>query len=181
MVKWKKQPILSGIAAVLCVAMLAGCGASSSKTTSSNAKQSGSAQTASADTGSAEQAKEKQKKLEEQKKKEQEEANKIPKGDKYIALTFDDGPTGNEGGRTERLLDGLKERNAHATFFLCGYRVKDFNSMMKRYLAEGHEVGNHTMDHRLAHEVSDGDYEQVSSNNDLIQSFTVVLTYVLIE
>lgn len=172
MVKWKKQPILSGIAAVLCVAMLAGCGASSSKTTSSNAKQSGSAQTVSADTGSAEQAKEKQKKLEEQKKKEQEEANKIPKGDKYIALTFDDGPTGNEGGRTERLLDGLKERNAHATFFLCGYRVKDFNSMMKRYLAEGHEVGNHTMDHRLAHEVSDGDYEQVSSNNDLIQSYT---------
>ena len=44
--------------------------------------------------------------------------------------------------------------------------------MMKRYLAEGHEVGNHTMDHRLAHEVSDGDYEQVSSNNDLIQSYT---------
>ena len=173
MIKWKKRLILSGIAAMLCVAMLAGCGASGSKTTSSNAKQSGSAQTASTDTGSAEQAKEKQKKLEEeQKKKEQEEANKIPKGDKYIALTFDDGPTGNEGGRTERLLDGLKERNAHATFFLCGYRVKDFNSMMKRYLAEGHEVGNHTMDHRLAHEVSDGDYEQVSSNNDLIQSYT---------
>lgn len=173
MIKWKKRLILSGIAAVLCAAMLAGCGASGSKTTSSNAKQSGSAQTASTDTGSAEQAKEKQKKLEEeQKKKEQEEANKIPKGDKYIALTFDDGPTGNEGGRTERLLDGLKERNAHATFFLCGYRVKDFNSMMKRYLAEGHEVGNHTMDHRLAHEVSDGDYEQVSSNNDLIQSYT---------
>ncbi len=172
MIKWKKRLILSGIAAMLCVAMLAGCGASGSKTTFSNAKQSGSAQTASTDTGSAEQAKEKQKKLEEQKKKEQEEANKIPKGDKYIALTFDDGPTGNEGGRTERLLDGLKERNAHATFFLCGYRVKDFNSMMKRYLAEGHEVGNHTMDHRLAHEVSDGDYEQVSSNNDLIQSYT---------
>ncbi len=172
MIKWKKRLILSGIVAMLCVAMLAGCGASGSKTTSSNAKQSGSAQTASTDTGSAEQAKEKQKKLEEQKKKEQEEANKIPKGGKYIALTFDDGPTGNEGGRTERLLDGLKERNAHATFFLCGYRVKDFNSMMKRYLAEGHEVGNHTMDHRLAHEVSDGDYEQVSSNNDLIQSYT---------
>lgn len=176
MIKWKKRLILSGIAAILCAAMLAGCGASGSKTTSSSAKQPSNAQTASADTGSAELAKQKkqeeQKKLEEQKKKEEEEAKKIPKGDKYIALTFDDGPTGNEGGRTERLLDGLKERNAHATFFLCGYRVKDFNSMMKRYLAEGHEVGNHTMDHRLAHEVSDGDYEQVSSNNDLIQSYT---------
>ena len=171
MTKWKKRLILSGIAAVLCAAMLAGCGASNSQTAGKDT--GGSAQTASADTGSAERAAEQQKKLEEQKKKgEQEQAAKIPKGDKYIALTFDDGPTGNEGGRTERLLDGLKQRNAHATFFLCGYRVKDFNSMMKRYLAEGHEVGNHTMDHRLAHEVSDGDYEQVSSNNDLIQSYT---------
>lgn len=171
MTKWKKRLILSGIAAVLCAAMLAGCGASNSQTADKDT--GGSAQTASADAGSAERAAEQQKKLEEQKKKEeQEQAAKIPKGDKYIALTFDDGPTGNKGGRTERLLDGLKQRNAHATFFLCGYRVKDFNSMMKRYLAEGHEVGNHTMDHRLAHEVSDGDYEQVSSNNDLIQSYT---------
>ena len=134
MTKWKKRLILSGIAAMLCAAILAGCGTSDSQTASKDT--GGSAQSASVDAGSAEQAAEQQKKVEEQKKKEeQEQAAKIPKGDKYIALTFDDGPTGNEGGRTERLLDGLKQRNAHATFFLCGYRVKDFNSMMKRYLA----------------------------------------------
>lgn len=97
----------------------------------------------------------------------------IPQGDKYMAITFDDGPTGNECGRTERLLDGLKERGVHATFFLCGYRIKDFNSMMDRYLAEGHEVGNHTMDHiRLDTETQDGGYAQVSATNDLIASYT---------
>ena len=97
----------------------------------------------------------------------------IPQGDKYIALTFDDGPTGNEGGCTERLLDGLKERDAHATFFLCGYRIEDFHSMMDRYLAEGHEVGNHTTDHiRLDIETTDGGYEQISSNQEQIASCT---------
>ena len=37
--------------------------------------------------------------------------------------------TGGEGGITERLLDGLKARNARATFFLCGYRVEEFNTI----------------------------------------------------
>lgn len=104
---------------------------------------------------------------------EKREINPMPKGDKYMAITFDDGPTGNAGGRTERLLDGLRERNVHATFFLCGYRIKDFNSMAKRYRLEGHELGNHTMDHvRLDRDVSDGGLNQVSSNNDLIASYT---------
>ena len=35
----------------------------------------------------------------------------------YIALTFDDGPS---GAITEKLLDGLAARNVKATFFLCG-------------------------------------------------------------
>ena len=124
----------------------------------SGAKRDGSAADPGSASGSAEQP---------------EEKNPVPVGEKYMAITFDDGPTGNTGGRTERLLDGLKERGVHATFFLCGYRVKDFNSMMNRYLAEGHEVGNHPMDHlRLDTEVSDGGLKQVGDNNDLIASYT---------
>lgn len=97
----------------------------------------------------------------------------IPEADAYIALTFDDGPTGGTEGLTMRLLDGLKERNAHATFFMCGYRIKDFNCMMDRYLAEGHELGNHTMDHKDLPSLSkEGAKQQVSSNNDLIESYT---------
>lgn len=63
---------------------------------------------------------------------------------KYIALTFDDGPSGRF---TRRLLDGLKERNAHATFFLCGYRLETGGDLPRRMLAEGHEIGLHGYSH----------------------------------
>lgn len=97
----------------------------------------------------------------------------IPEAEHYIALTFDDGPTGAADGITARLLDGLKERNARATFFLCGYRVEEFNTMMDRYLAEGHELGNHTMDHKDLPSLSkDGVKAQITENDDLIESFT---------
>ncbi|MCB6367108.1 polysaccharide deacetylase family protein [Intestinibacillus massiliensis] len=99
---------------------------------------------------------------------------KKPDAKGYIALTFDDGPTGGKTGLTVRLLDGLKARGAHATFFMCGYRVKDFHTHMERYLAEGHELGNHTMDHSLkfARLGADSIRQQVASNNDLIRSYT---------
>ena len=41
--------------------------------------------------------------------------------EKYIALTFDDGP---RRGTTDCLLDGLRERGASATFFLVGEVVE---------------------------------------------------------
>ena len=100
----------------------------------------------------------------------------IPKADAYIALTFDDGPTGGAEGLTVRLLDALKEHNAHATFFMCGYRIKDFHTHMDRYLAEGHELGNHTMNHptkqTLKGQSSSFVHEEVDSNSELIESYT---------
>ena len=44
-------------------------------------------------------------------------AAQIPAETNYVALTFDDGP---RRGTTDRLLEGLKERGASATFFLVG-------------------------------------------------------------
>ena len=70
---------------------------------------------------------------------------------KYVALTFDDGPSGRY---TERLLDGLKERGAKATFLLCGYRIKEYPAQTQRILEEGHEVGNHGYSHRNMQELS---------------------------
>jgi len=68
--------------------------------------------------------------------------------EKYIALTFDDGP---RRGTTDRLLDGLKERGASATFFLVGEEIEANQDLVKRMRAEGHQVGNHTWSHvRLA-------------------------------
>jgi peptidoglycan/xylan/chitin deacetylase (PgdA/CDA1 family) len=63
----------------------------------------------------------------------------------YVALTFDDGPSGD---LTETLLDGLRDRGARATFFLCGYRMDQYPDALPRYLAEGHEVGVHSTVHQ---------------------------------
>ena len=63
---------------------------------------------------------------------------------KYIALTFDDGP---RLGTTDRLLDGLKERGASATFFLVGEEIEKYPELVKRMQAEGHQIGNHTWSH----------------------------------
>ena len=62
----------------------------------------------------------------------------------YVALTFDDGPT---PAHTARLLDGLKERNVRATFFLAGYRLEGNEALVRRMRAEGHQIGNHSYDH----------------------------------
>lgn len=97
----------------------------------------------------------------------------VPKADAYVALTFDDGPTGGVSGLTARLLDGLKERNAKATFFMCGYRIKDFNKHMNRYLDEGHALANHTMDHPkgFPNKTYDEIVYQIQSNSELIKSY----------
>lgn len=63
---------------------------------------------------------------------------------KYVALTFDDGPSGRF---TEELLDGLTQRGVHATFFLCGYRLEDFSDLAQRIHQEGHEIGLHGYSH----------------------------------
>ena len=60
-----------------------------------------------------------------------------------MALTFDDGPSKN----TEKLLDELKKRNIHATFFVVGERLDEFSDLLLREYKEGHEIGNHTWDH----------------------------------
>ncbi|MCI9114534.1 MAG: polysaccharide deacetylase family protein [Oscillibacter sp.] len=70
---------------------------------------------------------------------------KIPAGEKYVALTFDDGP---RRGTTERLLDGLKERGAKATFFLIGQQIEDNAALVARMAEEGHQIGNHTWSHQ---------------------------------
>ncbi|MBB6547944.1 polysaccharide deacetylase family protein [Nonomuraea rubra] len=62
---------------------------------------------------------------------------------KCIALTFDDGP----GKYAGTLLDTLKKYDAKATFFLEGQYVKSRPQYVKRMVAEGHELGNHSYSH----------------------------------
>ena len=68
----------------------------------------------------------------------------LPEKPNYVALTFDDGP---RRGTTARLLDGLRERGASATFFLVGERLAGNEDLVLRMQAEGHQVGTHTWNH----------------------------------
>ena len=60
---------------------------------------------------------------------------------KYVALTFDDGPSPR---CTPRLLDGLAEYGARATFFVVGCQTVKDPDIVQRIAAEGHQVGNHS-------------------------------------
>ena len=64
--------------------------------------------------------------------------------EKLIAITFDDGP---RRETTERLLDGLRERGAQATFFVIGRQIQENQDLVERMQAEGHQVGSHTWSH----------------------------------
>ena len=63
---------------------------------------------------------------------------------KEISITFEDGP---KRGTTDVLLDGLKERNVSATFFLIGIQVSGLEDLVQRMDEEGHQIGNHTFSH----------------------------------
>ena len=65
--------------------------------------------------------------------------------EKYVALTFDDGPSGRF---TRALLDGLEKRGVKATFLLCGYRIKDCPREARRVCAGGPEIGLHGYSHK---------------------------------
>ena len=63
-----------------------------------------------------------------------------------LALTIDDGPYAET---TPKLLDVLAEHGAHATFFLISENLDGNEDVVRRLLAEGHEIGNHlTRDER---------------------------------
>ena len=69
-----------------------------------------------------------------------------------VALTFDDGP---HFALTPRLLDTLKAKGIHATFFLIGKNAKEYPNIVKRIVAEGHELGNHSWSHPNLAKMSD--------------------------
>jgi len=63
---------------------------------------------------------------------------------RVVAMTFDDGPS---AALTPKLLDILKERKIHATFFVVGQNAAEYPDILKRAVAEGHEIGNHSWSH----------------------------------
>lgn len=68
-----------------------------------------------------------------------------------IALTFDDGPNATY---TPLLLDGLRERNIHASFFLVGENIEGNEEILQQMQKDGHLIGNHTWDHVQLNQIS---------------------------
>lgn len=68
----------------------------------------------------------------------------VPVRGPYIAITFDDGPVPEQ---TPRLLDMLKERGVKATFYVVGTNAAAHPEILRRMVAEGHEIGNHSWSH----------------------------------
>lgn len=69
---------------------------------------------------------------------------RLPREEKAVFLTFDDGPIPEV---TEFVLDTLRERNIKATFFCVGDNVRKHPDLFRKVLEEGHLVGNHTFNH----------------------------------
>ena len=70
---------------------------------------------------------------------------------KAVALTFDDGPSPKT---TPVALDLLKKYNAKGTFFMVGHAVEGNEDIIKRVIAEGHQIGNHSWDHPVLTKIS---------------------------
>jgi peptidoglycan/xylan/chitin deacetylase (PgdA/CDA1 family) len=65
-------------------------------------------------------------------------------GSNAVALTFDDGP---DPVYTPQILDLLKEHGVKATFCLVGFRAATQPDLVRRIVAEGHTLCNHTWQH----------------------------------
>lgn len=101
-------------------------------------------------------------------------------GTKYIALTFDDGPSKRATGR---ILDVLERYNAKATFFVVGKAnppAEDSDSLkearyalMKRAVSIGCEIGNHTLEHKHLPKLSKSELtEQIEGVNKRVKEAT---------
>jgi cellulose synthase/poly-beta-1,6-N-acetylglucosamine synthase-like glycosyltransferase/peptidoglycan/xylan/chitin deacetylase (PgdA/CDA1 family) len=69
-----------------------------------------------------------------------------------LAISFDDGP---DPVWTPRILAVLKKYNVKATFMVIGGQAQDNVGLLKQYIQDGHEIGNHTYTHPDISEISD--------------------------
>ncbi len=68
-----------------------------------------------------------------------------------VAITFDDGP---DPKWTPKVLDALKKKDVKAAFMVIGEQAQDNVGLLRRYVREGHEIGNHTFTHPDISEIS---------------------------
>ena len=93
---------------------------------------------------------------------------RMDKNERAVYLTFDDGPIPEA---TPFILKTLAEFGVHATFFMVGDNVRKHPELYDQIVAAGHQVGNHTFNHRGGFKQTTRSYsENVQKANDLIHS-----------
>ena len=93
-----------------------------------------------------------------------------PGNRREVALTFDDAP---DDVFTPMVLDVLKREGVKATFFCVGNRIEKHPDVMRRIVAEGHVVGNHSYSHANLPRLSDEKFrEEIRKTDELIRKFT---------
>ena len=104
-------------------------------------------------------------------------ASVAPKGNKkYVALTFDEGPS----GATKQILQVLKEKGVAATFFLSGDSVEGNPATAKAIVDAGCEIGSNSYsDDSLKGQDREAVREQITKGTDAIKSATGVKTMLL--
>lgn len=95
--------------------------------------------------------------MERQRMKEEKERNHATAKNKYIALTFDDGP---EIETTDRILNTLEQYDAKATFFMLSKNAKAHPDIAKRVADQGHEIANHSITHANLNAVNNNQVKQ---------------------
>ena len=90
-----------------------------------------------------------------------------------VALTWDDGPKSSVGNH---LMDLLEANNGRGTFFIVGERIDKDPDEVKRMVADGHEVGNHSWDHdeKLSKKGVDYIRSEFDKTNQKVQELTGV-------
>lgn len=86
------------------------------------------------------------------------------------AITFDDGPSQFTG----QLLDSLQDEGIHVTFFVLGRQVERHPDLIRRMVAEGHEVGSHSYSHPNFRKLTpEEQWWQLSTTVDLLKGLGV--------
>ena len=87
-----------------------------------------------------------------------------------IALTFD-AAWGNED--TQKILEVLKKHDVHVTFFMTGGWVENYPDDVKAILAAGHDLGNHSENHKNMSQLSDAEKkEELMKVHDKVRTLT---------
>ena len=86
-----------------------------------------------------------------------------------IAITFDDGP---HPGNTGRILDVLKKHEIRATFFILGCNAGYYPEPLVRAIEEGHEIENHTFDHKTKGRSTDELIRSIDKTGAVISAMT---------